>query len=134
MTDFLRMPPEEIPDLLFNGQTSDYLEFLPDPHDLDAAIAGYLEVATFARLAWNPRYDYKLEGRLARIGCPALVIEPDEDRLIPNAQAKRWAELLPDARLRQVSGSRGPTGHGLIIQEPDRAAETIVGFIGEVER
>jgi pimeloyl-ACP methyl ester carboxylesterase len=134
MTDFLRMPPEEIPDLLFNGQTPDYLEFLPDPHDLDAAIAGYLEVATFARLAWNPRYDYKLERRLARIACPALVVEPDEDRLIPNAQARRWAELLPDARLQKVSGSRGPTGHGLIMQEPDRAAEVIGGFIREVGR
>jgi pimeloyl-ACP methyl ester carboxylesterase len=134
MTDFLRMPPEGIPDLLFNGQTADYLEFLPDPHDLDAAIAGYLEVATFARLAWNPRYDYKLERRLARIGCPALVLEPDEDRLIPNAHARRWAELLPDARLEKVSGSGGPTGHGLIMQEPDRAAETIVGFIREAGR
>jgi pimeloyl-ACP methyl ester carboxylesterase len=134
MTDFLRMPPEGIPDLLFNGQTADHLEFLPDPHDLDAAIAGYLEVATFARLAWNPRYDYKLERRLARIGCPALVLEPDEDRLIPNAHARRWAELLPDARLEKVSGSGGPTGHGLIMQEPDRAAETIVGFIREAGR
>jgi pimeloyl-ACP methyl ester carboxylesterase len=134
MTDFLRMPPEGIPDLLFNGQTPDYLEFLPDPQDLDAAIAGYLEVATFARLAWNPRYDYKLERRLARIGCPALVVEPDEDRLIPNAHARRWAELLPDARLQKVSGPRGPTGHGLIMQEPDRAAEVIGGFIREVGR
>jgi pimeloyl-ACP methyl ester carboxylesterase len=133
MTDFLRMAPEEIPDLLYNGQTADYLEFLPDPTDIDAGIAGYLEVATFARLCWNPRYDYKLEHRLGWIEAPTLVIAADEDRLIPNAHPQRWAELIPNARLETVNGTRGPTGHGLIMQEPDRAAELIAGFIREVE-
>ncbi len=134
MADVMRMPPEAIPDLVFNGRTQDYLEFLPDPHDLDTAIRGYGEATTFAQLAWNPRYDRKLDRRLARITCPALVIEPDEDRIIPNAHASRWAELLPNARLEKVSGGTNPTGHGLIMQEPDRTAEVISRFIGEVER
>jgi pimeloyl-ACP methyl ester carboxylesterase len=133
MTDFMRMPPEQIPDLLFNGATQEYLDFLPDPHDLDAAIRGYGEASTFARLAWNPRYDYRLDRRVPMINAPALVLEPDEDRLIPNAHAKRWAELLPNARLEKVSGEKNPTGHGLIMQEPDRAAEVIARFIQEVE-
>jgi pimeloyl-ACP methyl ester carboxylesterase len=133
MTDFMRMPPEKIPDLLFNGATQDYLDFLPDPHDLDTAIRGYGEASTFARLAWNPRYDYRLDRRVPNIAAPALVIEPDEDRLIPNAHAKRWAELLPNARLEQVSGQKNTTGHGLIMQEPDRTAEVIARFIQEVE-
>jgi pimeloyl-ACP methyl ester carboxylesterase len=134
MTDFMRMPPEEIPDILFNGRTQDYLEFLPDPHDLDAAIRGYGEASTFARLAWNPRYDYRLDRRLPNVDLPALVIEPDEDRLIPNAHCARWAELLPNARLERVSGKGNPTGHGLIMQEPDKTAALIAGFIQEVER
>jgi pimeloyl-ACP methyl ester carboxylesterase len=134
ITDFLRMPPEQIPDLLFNGRTADYLEFLPDPHDIDTAIRGYGEATTFALLAWNPRYDRKLDHRLARVTCPALVIEPDEDRLIPNAHFARWRELLPDARLERVTGRGNPTGHGLIMQEPDQAAELILGFIQEVEQ
>jgi pimeloyl-ACP methyl ester carboxylesterase len=133
MTDFMRMPPEQIPDVLTNGRTEDYLDYLPDPHDLDAAIRGYSEASTFARLAWNPRYDYRLDRRAPRIALPALVIEPDEDRLLPNAHPRRWAELLPNARLAKVSGERNPTGHWLIIQEPDRAAETIRSFIQEVE-
>jgi pimeloyl-ACP methyl ester carboxylesterase len=132
MTDFMRMPPEQIPDVLTNGRTEDYLDYLPDPHDLDAAIRGYSEASTFARLAWNPRYDYRLDRRAPRIALPALVIEPDEDRLLPNAHPRRWAELLPNARLAKVSGERNPTGHWLIIQEPDRA-ETIRSFIQEVE-
>jgi pimeloyl-ACP methyl ester carboxylesterase len=134
MTDFMRMPPEQIPDLLFNGRTQDYLEFLPDPHDLDAAIRGYGEASMFARLAWNPRYDYRLDRRLASVDLPALVVQPDEDRIIPNAHAERWAELLPNARLETVSGDTNPTGHGLIMQEPDKTAALISGFIQEVER
>jgi pimeloyl-ACP methyl ester carboxylesterase len=134
MTDFMRMPPEEIPNLLFNGNMMDYLEFLPDPHDLDAAIRGYGEATTFARLAWNPRYDRKLDHRLERVTCPVLIVEPDEDRIIPNAQFPHWRELLPNARLEKVSGQTNPTGHGLIMQEPDRTAELILGFIQEVEQ
>jgi pimeloyl-ACP methyl ester carboxylesterase len=134
MADLFRMPPEQIPELLFNGQQQDYLDYLPDPHDLDAAIRGYTEFTTFARLAWNPRYDRKLERRLPRVDLPALVVEADEDRVIPNAHCRRWAELLPNARLEKVSGREKPTGHLLVIQEPDRAADLIQGFIREVER
>jgi hypothetical protein len=32
-----------------------------------------------------------------------------------------------------VSGRKNPTGHGLVMQEPDRAAEVITSFIQEVE-
>ena len=44
---------------------------------------------------------------------------------MPNAHADRFAELLPNSRLERIPG----TGHGLIMQEPDRAAEVILGFI-----
>jgi pimeloyl-ACP methyl ester carboxylesterase len=133
MTDVLRMPPEQLGDVLYNGQAQDYLEYLPDPEDADAAIKGYLEFSTFAKLCWNPRYDHKLDRRLPHVTTPALVIEADEDRVLPNVHAQRWAELLPNARLEKVSGARGPTGHLLMVQEPDRAAEAITRFIGEVE-
>jgi pimeloyl-ACP methyl ester carboxylesterase len=131
--DFLRMPPEQIPGLLFNDAWQDYLEFLPDPHDLDAAIRGYGEMSTVAKLIWNPRYDYKLDRRLTLVETPALVIGADEDRLIPNAHPERWAELLPNARLERVGGQKNPTGHGLIMQEPERTAELITSFVQEVE-
>ncbi len=131
MVDLFRMPPEQIPDLLYNGRAVDYLEFLPDPHDVDAVVHGYSEVTTLARLMWNPRHDPKLPRRLGRVRCRALVVEPDEDRLIPREHCARWAELLPDARLERVRGAANPTGHALIIQEPDRAAEVITRFIQE---
>lgn len=134
LVDLMRMPPEDVQQLVFNGRVEDYLDFVPDPHDLEATVRGYREASTLARLIWNPRYDRKLDRRLARITCPALVVQPDEDRLVGAEQARRWAELLPKARLHQVSGAGSPTGHGLIFQEPERAAEAILGFIQEAEQ
>lgn len=134
MADFMRMPPEQIGDLLYNGRTLDYLDYLPDPHDVDAAIRGYGEASMFAKLAWNPRYDIKLDRRVPQLTMPALVIEPDDDRLVPNAHAKRWAKLLPNARLRKVKGREHPSGHLVMIQEPDATAAPIARFIKEVER
>ena len=32
----------------------------------------YGEATTFARLAWNPQYDLRLERRLRRVDCPSL--------------------------------------------------------------
>lgn len=132
-TDLFRLPPERIGQLLYNDRAEDYAEFLPDPHDVAAAVHGYSEFTTLALLMWNPRHDRKLPRRLARVHCPALVVEPDEDRLVPRAHFQRWAELLPDARLERVGGATHPTGHALIMQEPDRAAELIGGFLGEAE-
>lgn len=131
MTDLFRMPPEQIPQLLFNGRAEEHAQFLPDPQDVDAAIQGYGELTTFARLAWNPRYDRKLDHRLRSVGCPALVVAADDDRIIPREHADRWAEALPRARLATVSGASAPTGHGLIMQEPARAAALITSFIKE---
>ena len=48
----------------------------------------------------------------------------------PNEHADRWAELVPGARLERIPG----TGHGLLMQEPDRTAELILGFIEGVNR
>ena len=34
---------------------------------------------------------------LYRIACPSLVVWGDNDRMVPNAHGKRYAELLPGA-------------------------------------
>lgn len=129
ITDLFRLPPAQIPQLLYNDHADDYRDFLPDPHDVDAAVRGYAEFTTLALLMWNPRHDRKLPRRLAAVRCPALVVEPDEDRLVPRRHVERWVELLPDARLERVTGATNPTGHGLVMQEPDRAAETLIRFV-----
>lgn len=130
MADLFAMPPEQIPALLFNDDVAAYTDFLPDPHSLDDIVHAYGEMGTFARLTWSPRFDPKFERRLPKIRVPTLVVGAEDDRIIPNAHADRWAKIVPDARLERIPG----TGHGLIMQEPDRTAEVILGFIEGVNR
>jgi len=126
--DLFGIPPEQIPELLFNGNVLQYVDFLPDPTSLDDIVQAFGEMGTVARLTWSPRYDPKFERRLPSVRVPTLVVGAEDDWLIPNVHADRWAEIIPGARLERIAG----TGHGLIMQEPDRTAELIVGFIGGV--
>jgi pimeloyl-ACP methyl ester carboxylesterase len=78
---------------------------------------------------WNPRYDIKLDTRLARILAPTLVLAPEEDRVAGGAAA-RFAELIPGARLAVVPGSDGhPSSHGLVLEQPSAVVDRIVGQI-----
>jgi pimeloyl-ACP methyl ester carboxylesterase len=124
------MPPEAIPGLLFNDDFMPYVDFLPNPESLDDIVHAYGELGTFSRLTWTPSYDPKFERRLPRIQVPTLVVGAEDDRIIPNAHTDRFAELLPNSRLERIAG----TGHGLIMQEPDRTAEVILSFIEGVNR
>jgi pimeloyl-ACP methyl ester carboxylesterase len=128
--DLFAMPPEQIPDLLFNGDFMEYLDYLPNPESLDEIVHAYGEMGTFARLTWSPRYDPKFERRVPHIKVPTLVIGAEDDRIVPNLHVDRWAELVPGSRLERVPG----TGHGLLMQEPDTVAELIHGFIEGVNR
>jgi pimeloyl-ACP methyl ester carboxylesterase len=130
MVDLFAMPPEGIPDLLFNGNVAQYTDYLPNPTILDEIVHGFGEMGTFARLTWSPRYDPKFARRLPRLRVPTLLIGAEDDWLVPNLQVDRWAEIVPDARLERIAG----TGHGVIMQEPDRTAEAILGFIEGVNR
>jgi pimeloyl-ACP methyl ester carboxylesterase len=130
MVDLFAMPPEGIPDLLFNGNFLPYTDFLPNPAILDEIVHSFGEMGTFARLTWSPRYDPKFARRLPGIRVPTLVLGAEDDWLIPNVHCDRYAALIPGARLERIPG----TGHGLTMQEPDRTAEAILGFIEGVTR
>jgi pimeloyl-ACP methyl ester carboxylesterase len=125
MVDLFAMPPEGIPDLLFNGNFAPYTDYLPNPAILDEIVHGFGEMGTLARLIWSPRFDPKFERRLPGVRVPTLVVGAEDDWLIPNVHCDRWAATIPGARLERIAG----TGHGLIMQEPDRTAEVILGFI-----
>jgi len=125
MTDIFAMDGAEIPALLFNDDVAPYVDYLIDPTNLDEIVDAFGELGTFARLAWTPRYDPKFAHRLPGVKTQTLVVGAGDDRLVPNVHADRWAEILPNATLERIPG----TGHGLIMQEPDRAAEVILGFI-----
>lgn len=129
MADVFRMTPEEADGLLFNGHASEYAEYLEEGDPGEALIHGYQEMTMLARLHFNPRYDVKLDHRLARVTAPALLVAAEEDRLIPRAHMERWAELLPNGRLELLRGERHPTGHLPHVTEPQKLATTIADFV-----
>jgi pimeloyl-ACP methyl ester carboxylesterase len=124
------MPPEQIPEMLFSGDFMPYVDFLPNPNSLDDIVNAYGELGTFARLTWTRGYDPKLERHLGNIDVPTLVVGASDDWIVPNVYADRFAELIPGAKLERLPN----TGHATIMQEPDRAAEIIGGFIQGVAR
>ena len=132
----LRVPGQPAPNLtsmttqgvwetLF-ADTSMRESVMPDYESLEEVVHLYGEATTFARLAWNPQYDLALERRLRRVDCPALVIRAECDRVIPDAVAERYAELL-GARIEQVPD----TGHAIAVEQPDRIAELVAGHVAE---
>jgi pimeloyl-ACP methyl ester carboxylesterase len=131
MTDPFRLSPESALEVLLGSSGPKYLDYFDRGDEIEAMIQEYSEAITFARLCWNPRYDIKLDRRLGRIRIPTLVIAAEDDRLLPMAHPTRWAELIPNAELRILEGDEGePTGHLLIIQQPERLAGAIAAHGG----
>jgi pimeloyl-ACP methyl ester carboxylesterase len=96
--------------------------------DIDAIIAAYREVTALARFSWVPFLsDPKLEGRLHRITAPTLVVAPGDDRVIPVAHARRYAERIPGARYAEVADC----GHAMHFEQPAEFARLTSAFINE---
>jgi pimeloyl-ACP methyl ester carboxylesterase len=119
------MTNEGVWETLFNDPTSRD-RVVPDFDSLEEVVHLYGEATTFARLTWNPQYDLALERRLWRVRCPTLVIGAEDDRVIPNAVADKYAELVDHSRLERIPG----TGHALAIEKPDELAALIAEHIG----
>jgi pimeloyl-ACP methyl ester carboxylesterase len=126
IADLFAMEPEALFSIFFNDPTN-AMQVAPDMESLDEVEHQFGEAATMARLAWNPRFDPKLERRLARVACPTLVVGAEDDRVVPNEMAARFAELIEDARLETVPG----TGHALIVEQPEKTAGVVTSFIEE---
>lgn len=126
--DYLATDPARLPELLFDGDAATHGDLLGDPADPVEYARAYGENGVTARLIWERRYDLKLERRLPQVRASALVVRPEDDRVVPVEHAARWAELLPNARLETLPG----TGHGLIAQAPERLADLVTAFTAEV--
>jgi pimeloyl-ACP methyl ester carboxylesterase len=82
----------------------------------------------FARMAWAPRlHDPHLAKWLHRLRLPALVLWGEADRVLPPVLAARWAELLPQARLRLLPGC----GHWPDLEQPEAFCAAVEEFIAE---
>ncbi len=126
--DIFLMSPEKLVMTLFNDMTNLGEVFIDMTND-DVLVHAFEEASAVARLVWERRSDRKLERRLARVTCPALVIGAEHDRLVPNEAADRYVELLPHARLTRIPG----TGHAVVIEKPEATARAILDFQASVK-
>ncbi|WP_336213194.1 alpha/beta fold hydrolase [Nonomuraea sp. LPB2021202275-12-8] len=130
IADVFIMNPAVYDDAYFNGEPVDGA--VPGPGTpaqggAEAYAARYGDMGMAAALMWDFRYDLKLERRLPRLGVPALVLEAEQDRIVPVEHTARWADLL-DAKRTAVPG-----GHAFPLTSPGQTAAHITAFIQGVQ-
>ena len=123
--DLFRMTAAARLDVQLNDRTAEVLGDDEGRPGLERLMQDYADLTAFGRFAWNPRYDIRLDRRLGRVTCPALVIGAEEDRVLPSSHVRRYAELLPDAQTTIIKGTAAPSGHGVVLQEPAAIAAAI---------
>lgn len=127
--DIFQLSPQDLMDRLFNDKQV-MTEFMDGMDDFDEGIHLYSEFSAAARLMWAPRYNLALERRLQRLTCPTLVVRAEDDHLIPNEMAEKFAATLPNNRLAMIP----ETGHEPCLERPAELVGEIAGFIKEASK
>jgi pimeloyl-ACP methyl ester carboxylesterase len=70
----------------------------------------------------------KLRGMTGSIRCPTLIVRGERSDVLSDADAKRFADLLPDGRWTRVAGA----GHTVQGDNPRGLAEALRGFFAEI--
>jgi pimeloyl-ACP methyl ester carboxylesterase len=65
--------------------------------------------------------------RLTGIGCPTLVIQGDNDLMIPAKLSHLLARLIPDAQI----PIHPDAAHGFLFQVPTEVAADVNAFLGD---
>jgi pimeloyl-ACP methyl ester carboxylesterase len=109
--------------------------FLGDPAQASQVVMTFCEHQNEspARFLWRNDQTMRSLGRrwdftkkAAGIRAPTLVIEGDRDLAASPDGARRWAELIPDARLIMLSGA----GHFAYVERGDRILRALSRFFG----
>lgn len=78
-----------------------------------------------ARYLW-PLGDTRLIRRLGRITCPTLLLRGEDDRVIPQSTAARFAEAITGpVSVRTIPGA----GHMAELDAPEAVAEAVLAFL-----
>jgi len=130
LRNLYRWDENETDEAYFNGRRDRYTDLLVQEGTPDDDVQAYKEATSTALLYWNPRYDRKLDQRLPRVTAPFLSIGVDDDRVIGNAMARRYAELVPNGRYTRVRGRAGePSSHMVFLEQPEDTAAAIAEHI-----
>jgi pimeloyl-ACP methyl ester carboxylesterase len=129
--DIFALLPYQFADLLFHdparGQA--LLTGGADLSDMEALKDFYLGNQRRLSMAGKilfPIPNRRLSKRLYRLSAPTVVLWGASDRLIVPAYARRWAELIPGARVTTLPEA----GHMLPYEQPDAFARAVADFLG----
>lgn len=130
IADLFLMNPDQVVDVLFHDPAKAAAVFPADP-DVETILAIYRDMTALARFCWTPfMCNPKLERRLARITAPTQVVWAAADKLVPIAHGRRFAELIPGARLAVVPDC----GHAMYFERPAEFAELTSAFLAGVRQ
>jgi len=122
-TDFLKVPPEQLPALLANDPQA-VIKHLPKGPPSEAFIAERVkEGVTATRLLGASTYDAKLPRWLHRVSMPTLLVWGKQDKLTPTAQHQHWLKALPKAQVKLFDG-----GH-VVLDESAASVAAIQEFM-----
>lgn len=111
--------------LFFDPMGPVALEVAPlEPTELQLLMFLRAREAT-ARVGWNPYlHDPKLPQHLRRVRCPTLVVSGRDDKLVPAAHCRYYAEHIPGARLEVFD----QCGHMLPYEKADEFVRLTTEF------
>lgn len=125
IADLFAMSPQEKIAALFHDP-SVAADLFPSQPTLDDLMDFYRSDTAFARYAWEPFCcNPKLADRLYRITAPTLVLQAEQDRLVPAAHADMLSERIPDARLQRLPD----IGHAALLERPEITVGAIQHFL-----
>jgi pimeloyl-ACP methyl ester carboxylesterase len=123
--------PERINRLLFHDPNCVAAQMMPKPGDTalsDDMIVMMLNAFTaVAKVGWNPLlHDPRLEALLPRVTAKTLVLWGEGDRLCPVDYGRKYARLIPNAKLVVIP----ECGHLPPLEKPEEFHEAVIGFLG----
>lgn len=123
--DYFAHPLEDTLRRLFHDP-SRAAQIAPTDSDAEVLVRSHRELATLARLSWNPYlFDPKLQQRLPRITNPTLVVWGSEDAVLPPAHGDAFAALLPCATLTHLPAC----GHMVPFEQTEQFARLAIEFL-----
>jgi pimeloyl-ACP methyl ester carboxylesterase len=123
--NFIWGPEEAVRNLYCDQKIADQILAMPiSDEQADIMLTNRF---TAAKLGWEPRwFNPSLERWLHRISVSTLVVWGENDKLFPVAYAKRWGELIPNARVEIIP----QCGHVPSTEKPDATANKFFELIG----
>src|SRR4051794_29264276 len=123
--NFIWGPEEAVRNLYHDQDLADVILAMPISDEQADIMLGNRYTA--AKLGWEPRWhNPSLERWLYRVSVPTLVVWGANDKLFPAVYAKRWGELIPNAKVEIIPAC----GHIPPVEKPDVTAKKFFELIG----